>query len=80
MPFGVGSLVGRGIGVLDGGGDHRRERGSFGGKCGHPIVTNGVPGSRFQKGQGISFVALWTSTAMLVHQSFPVKFQLSLDT
>jgi len=32
MPFGVVSGIGRGIGVLDGGGDRRRERGSFGGK------------------------------------------------
>jgi len=34
MPFRVVSEVGRGIGVLNGGGDRRRERGSFGGKCG----------------------------------------------
>ena len=31
MPFGVMSVVGRGVGVLDGGGDRRRGRGSFGG-------------------------------------------------
>jgi len=30
MPFGVVSVVGRGMGVLDGGGDRRRESGSFG--------------------------------------------------
>jgi len=30
MPFGVVSGVGRGMGVLDGVGDRRRERGSFG--------------------------------------------------
>jgi len=30
MPFGVMSGVGRGMGVLDGSGDRRRERGSFG--------------------------------------------------
>jgi len=41
VPFGVKSGVGRGIGVLDGDGDRRRGRDSFGGKCGHPIVTNG---------------------------------------
>ena len=29
MPFGMVSGVGRGMGVLDGGGDHRRGRGSF---------------------------------------------------
>ena len=34
MPFGVVSVVGRGMGVLDGGGDRRRESGSFGGKFG----------------------------------------------
>ena len=32
MPFGVVSGVGRGTGVLDGGGDRRRGRGSFGGE------------------------------------------------
>ena len=30
MPFGMVNGVGRGMGVLDGGGDRRRERGSFG--------------------------------------------------
>jgi len=34
MPFGVVSGVGRGMGVLDGGRDLRKERGSFGGKYG----------------------------------------------
>ena len=34
MPFSVVSGVGRGMGVLDGGGDRRRGRESFGGKCG----------------------------------------------
>ena len=34
MPFGVVSVVGRGISVLDVGGGRRRERNSFGGKCG----------------------------------------------
>ena len=33
MPFGVVSGVGREIGVLDGGEDHRRGRVSFGDKC-----------------------------------------------
>ena len=32
MPFGMVSGVGRGMGVLDGGGDRRRERDSFGGE------------------------------------------------
>jgi len=41
MSFGVMSGVGRGIGVLDGGGYHRRGRDSFGVKLGCPIVTNG---------------------------------------
>ena len=31
--FGMVSGVGRGMGVFDGGGDRRRERGSFGGNC-----------------------------------------------
>ena len=34
MPFGVISGVGPGMGLLDGSGDRRRERSSFGGKCG----------------------------------------------
>jgi len=41
MPFGMMSAVGRGMGVLDGGGDRRRGRGSFGVNLGRPIVTNG---------------------------------------
>jgi len=41
MPFGMVSGVGRGIGVLDGSGDRRRERGSFGMNLGRLIVTNG---------------------------------------
>ena len=40
MPFGVVSAVGRGMGVLDGGGDRRRGRGNFAGECGRPIVTD----------------------------------------
>jgi len=40
MPFGMVSGVGRGIGVLDGGGDRRRKRDSFGANLGRPIVTN----------------------------------------
>jgi len=34
MPFRMVSAVGRGMGVLDGGGDRRRERDSFDGECG----------------------------------------------
>ena len=34
MPFGVVSGVGRGMGVLDEGGDRRRGKGSFGGEFG----------------------------------------------
>jgi len=41
MPFRVVSGVGRGMGVLDGGGDRRRGRGSLGVNLGRPIVTNG---------------------------------------
>ena len=40
MPFGVVSGVSRGIGVLEGGGDRRRESAVFGVNLGHPIVTN----------------------------------------
>ena len=41
MPFGVVSMVGRGMGVLDGDDDHRR-RGSFlGVNVGHPIEPSG---------------------------------------
>jgi len=41
MPFGVMSGVGLGMGVLDFGGDRRRERGSLGVNLRRPIVTNG---------------------------------------
>jgi len=42
MPFGVVSGVGRGMGVLDEGGDGRRRRGSFGVNLERAIVvTNG---------------------------------------
>jgi len=34
MSFGVASGVGRGMGVLDGGGDRQTRSDSFGGKCG----------------------------------------------
>ena len=40
MPFGVVSGVGRRMGVLDCGGDRRREGAVLGVKVGHPIVTN----------------------------------------
>ena len=39
MPFGVGSGVGLGMGVLDFGGDCRRERGSLGVNLRRPIIT-----------------------------------------
>jgi len=42
MPFGVVSAVGRGMGVLDGGGDRRREAAVLGINVGHPIVTSGI--------------------------------------
>jgi len=38
MPLGMVSGIGRGTGVLDGGCDCRRGRGSFGGELGPPIV------------------------------------------
>ena len=41
MPFGVASGVGRGMSVLDKGGDRRRGRSNLGQNVGHPIVTNG---------------------------------------
>ena len=41
MPFGVVSRVGLGRGVLDFGGDRRKERGSLGVNLRRPIVTNG---------------------------------------
>jgi len=37
MPFGVVSGVGRGMGVLDGGGDRQKGCGSFGVNVGHPL-------------------------------------------
>ena len=42
MPFGMVSGVGQRMGVLDGGGECRRERGSFGVNLGRPIVTDGT--------------------------------------
>jgi len=42
MPFGLVSGVSRGMGILDGGGDRRRGRGSFGVNLARPIVTNGA--------------------------------------
>ena len=41
MPFGVVNGIGRGMGVLDGGGDHGRGRAVLRVNVGHPIVTNG---------------------------------------
>jgi len=40
MPFEMVSGIGRGLGVLDRGGDQRRGRGSSGVNLGRPIVTN----------------------------------------
>jgi len=40
MPFRMVSVVGRGMGVLDGGGD-RQKKGSLGVNFGRPAVTNG---------------------------------------
>jgi len=42
MPFGMVSGVGEKIGVLDGGGDRRRRRGSCGVNLGRPIVIWGI--------------------------------------
>ena len=42
MPFRVVSRVVRMMGVLDGGGDRRREGTVLGVNLGRPIVTNGV--------------------------------------
>jgi len=39
MPFGALNGVGRGMGVLDGGGDHRREGAVLGVNVGRPIVN-----------------------------------------
>jgi len=41
IPFGVVSGVSQRMGVLDGGGDHGRERVVLGVNFGCPIVTNG---------------------------------------
>jgi len=41
MLFGMVSGVDRGMGVLDGSGDRRRGKGSFGVTLERPIVTNG---------------------------------------
>jgi len=46
MPFGMMSRVRLGMGVLDFGGDRRRERGSLGVNLGRPIVTNGAFSTR----------------------------------
>jgi len=63
MPFGMVSGVGRGMGVLDGGGDRRRARGSFGVNLGRPIVTNGdfatlLFPNYFRQDLFISFISL----------------------
>jgi len=42
MPFGVVNGVGQRMGVIDGGGDRRSGRDSFGVNLGCPIVTNGA--------------------------------------
>jgi len=42
MPFRVVSGVSRGMGVLDGAGDRRREWAVLGVNVGHPIVTSGI--------------------------------------
>ena len=42
MPFGVVSGVGRGMGVLDGNGDHRREGAVLNVNAGRPIVNNAI--------------------------------------
>jgi len=42
MPFGVVNGVSRGMGVLDGGDDRRREGAVLRVSLGRPIVTNGV--------------------------------------
>jgi len=42
MPFGVVSGVGRGMGVLDVGGDRRQGRAVLGVNLGRTIVTNGM--------------------------------------
>jgi len=41
MPIEMVSGISQGMGVLDGGGDHRRRRGSLCVNLGHSIVTNG---------------------------------------
>jgi len=46
MPFEVVSGVGRGMGVLGGGGDRRRGRDRFGVNLGRHIVTNGAFATR----------------------------------
>jgi len=46
MPFEVVNGVDRRMGVLNGDGDRRRGRGSFGGEFGRPIVTNGAFATR----------------------------------
>ena len=42
MPFGMVNEDGRGMGVLDGGGDRRRVGAVLEVNCGCPIVTNGT--------------------------------------
>jgi len=51
MPFGMESGVGRGMSVLDGGRDRRREGAVLGMKLGRPIVTHA------------DFVAYWCGSA-----------------
>jgi len=46
MPCGMVSGVGRGMGVLDGGGDRRRGKGRFGVNLQRLIATNGAFATR----------------------------------
>ena len=65
MPFGVVSGVGRGMGVLDVGGDRGRRRGSFGVNVGYPIVTKVILCVR---GGDVAFPkSLWDFLLMIDH-------------
>jgi len=62
MPFGVVSGVGRGMGVLDGGDDRRRGKGSFA-KC--PIVINGAFATRLLSNYFEDLLCLWAGRTSL---------------
>jgi len=67
MPFGVVSGIGRGVGVVDGGGDFRRGRSSSRVNLGCPIVTSGDFVARATRFSQVTFGrTCWRYVALVV--------------